>query len=83
MYSTYVMLVYVSSPVKIVPHTYVGFLAIIDQFLLAVLLLLHRPHLRLTQKQGNIGLTENGVQLNIKKQIPQQIYRISLLLGFI
>jgi hypothetical protein len=42
------------------------FLAIIDQFLLAVLLLLHRPHLRLTQKLGNIRLTENGVQLNIK-----------------
>jgi sulfur transfer complex TusBCD TusB component (DsrH family) len=50
-----------------VPHTYVGFLAIIDQFLFAVLLLLHRPHLRLTQKQGHIRLTENGVQLNIKK----------------
>jgi hypothetical protein len=48
-------------------RTYVGFLAIIDQFLFEVLLLLHRPRLRLTQKQGNIRLTENGVQLNIKK----------------
>jgi hypothetical protein len=35
------------------------------QFLLAVLLLLHRPHLRLTQKLRNIQLNDDGVQLQI------------------
>jgi hypothetical protein len=42
----------------VVLHTRVGNLAIIYQFLLAVLLLLHRPHLRLRQKLGNIKRTE-------------------------
>jgi hypothetical protein len=51
----------------VVLYTYAGYLVTIHQFLLAVLLLLHRPRLRLTQKLGNIRLTENGVQLNIKK----------------
>jgi hypothetical protein len=48
-----VMLVYVKFPIVKnygASYTYVAYLAIMYQFPLAVLLLLHRPHLRLTQK---------------------------------